>query len=402
MKRENPYNTNSNNSRNWCIHSRPDRLVISHFKSNYFRMKSQFLLIILILTLGYKCVSAQTYTENKNILKSYKIYPGTILEINNKYGKIELTTWNKDSVRIEANLSIKANSASKVMKLRNSINFDFSATSHFIVAKTVFGGSTNSVFNELRDLAESIVSGGSEVKIDYLVTTPKNINLRLTNKYGDVYADDIQGDIQIIVSNGGLKANDISGNVSIDLAFGDGYVNKIDQGRLTLSYANFSLKEAGRLSLESKSSKLTIENMESLKIQSKRDKLHLGSVKTLVGESYFSDVVVSNLVEELNINSKFGHLTLDNIKRGFSFINITSELTDMDFFFERNSTFQYDITYYKDAFIRLPKDAVKAEEKAASNDLTQKLIYGHIGSAESSSKVKVIASKKAMVNLFIK
>ncbi len=402
MNLANQFSTISNDYRSLRVPSQPHKQAFSHFKPNYFRMKSKILLVLLLLTLGYKCVSAQTYTENKNILKSYKIYSGTILEINNKYGKIELTTWNKDSVRIEANLSIKANSASKVMKLRNSINFDFSATSHFIVAKTVFGGSTNSVFNELRDLAESIVSGGSEVKIDYLVTTPQNINLRLTNKYGDVYADDIQGDIQLIVSNGGLKANNISGNVSIDLAFGDGYVNKIDQGRLTLSYANFSLKEAGRLTLESKSSKLSLENVESLKIHSKRDKLHLGSVKILIAESYFSDVIVSNLVEELNINSKFGHLTLDNIKRGFSFINITSELTDMDFFFERNSTFQYDITYYKDAFIRLPKDAVKAEEKAASSDLTQKLIYGHIGSAESNSKVKIIASKKAMVNLFIK
>jgi len=365
-------------------------------------IKSKTLLVLLVLTAVHICVLAQTYTENKNILRSYKTYPGTILEINNKYGKIELNTWNKDSVRIEANLSIKAGSVSKVMKLRNSINFDFSATTHYIVAKTVFGGPSNSVLNELRDLAESIVSGGSEVKIDYMVTTPKNINLRLTNKYGDVYADDIQGDIQLTVSNGGLKANDISGNVYIDLAFGDGYVNKIDQGRLTLSYANFSLKDAGRLTLESKSSKPSIENVESLKIQSKRDKLHLGSVKNLIGESYFSDVFIATLGDELNINSKFGHLTLDNIKRGFSFINITSELTDMDFFFERNSTFQYDITYYKDAFIKLPKDAVKAEEKAASSDLTQKLIYGHVGSADSNSKIKIIASKKAMVNLFIK
>lgn len=402
MNLANQYNTKSNDYRNLRVPCPPDKQAINHFKSNYFRMKSKILLVILILTLGFICVSAQTYTENKNILKSYKVYPGTILEINNKYGKIELTTWNKDSVRIEANLSIKANSASKVMKLRNTINFDFSATSHYIVAKTVFGGPSNSVLNELRDLAESIVSGGSEVKIDYSVTTPKNINLRLTNKYGDVYADDIQGDIQLIVSNGGIKANDISGNVSIELAFGDGYVNKIDQGRLILSYANFSLKESGRLTLESKSSKISIGNVESLKIQSKRDKLQLGSVKVLIGESYFSDVVVSTLVEELNITSKFGHLTLDNIKRGFSFINITSELTDMDFFFERNSTFQYDITHYKDAFIRLPKEAVKAEEKAASSDLTQKLIYGHIGSADSNSKVKVIASKKAMVSLFIK
>jgi hypothetical protein len=366
------------------------------------RYKSTALILIFIFIHMPFIVFAQTYTESKNILKIYKVYPGTILELNNKYGKIELITWNKDSVKIEANLSIRANSVTKVMKLRNTINFDFSATSHYIIAKTVFGGPGNSVFNELRDLAESIVMGGSEVKIDYIVTTPKNINLRLTNKYGDVYADDIHGDIQLTVSNGGLKANDLSGNVSVDLAFGDGYVNRMDQGRLTLSYANFSLKEAGRLTLESKSSKPSIDNVESLKIQSKRDKIYIGTVKNLVGESYFSDVIVSTLIEELNLNSIFGHISLDNVKRSFSFVCITSELTDMDFFFERNSSFQYDITYYKDANVRLPKEAVKAEEKTTTRDLTQKLIYGHIGSAENNSKVKIVASKRASVNLFIK
>ena len=164
MNLANQYSTKSNDYRSLRVPRQTYKQAFNPFKSNYFRMKSKILLVLLILTLGYKYVSAQTYTENKNILKSYKIYPGTILEINNKYGKIELTTWNKDSVRIEANLSIKANSASKVMKLRNSIHFDFSATSHFIVAKTVFGGSTNSVFNELRDLAESIVKRSAGVK----------------------------------------------------------------------------------------------------------------------------------------------------------------------------------------------------------------------------------------------
>lgn len=395
MKRVNLYKTDMDKKKGG--HSAPDS---EKFSGEWKKVKV-YMVLLGLLTMNM-FVSAQTFTENKNILRSFKVYAGTILEINNKYGKIELSTWNKDSVRIEANLSIKANSTSKLMKLRNTINFDFSATSHYIVAKTVFGGSGNSVLNELRDLAESIVSGGSEVKIDYTVTTPKNINLRLTNKYGDVYADDIQGDIQIIVSNGGLKANDLSGNVSVDLAFGDGYVNKIEQGRISLSYANFSLKEAGRLTLDSKSSKPSIENVESLKIQSRRDKLHLGVVKNLLGESYFSDIYVSTLSEELNVNTKFGHLTIDNIKRQFSFVSVTSELTDMDFYFERSNTFQFDITYFKDAFVHLPKEAVKAEEKTASSDLSQRLIFGHVGSAESNSKIKIVASKKAMINLFIK
>jgi hypothetical protein len=288
------------------------------------------------------------------------------------------------------------------MKLRNSIDFDFSSTSHYIIAKTVFKSTGNSLVDELKTLAESIVSSNGGIKIDYQVTTPKNINLRLTNKYGDVYTDDLEGDIQMIIANGGLKAGNLSGNVTVDLSFGDGYIDKIDKGRLVLSYADISLKSTDRLTLESKSSKVAIDNVQSLKLQTRRDKLNLGTVSFIAGDTYFSDVRVTNLIEELNLNAKFGTVSIENIKRGFTFANVTSEYTDVDLFFERNNTFLYDITYNKDALIRLPKEAARTEDKVSGSDPIQKILRGQVGSAESISKVKILVTKKASVNLFIK
>jgi hypothetical protein len=64
--------------------------------------------------------------------------------------------------------------------------------------------------------------------------------------------------------------------------------------------------------------------------------------------------------------------------------------------------FQYDITYFKDAFLRLPKEAVKSEDKFASYNMLLKLASGHIGPAESEAKVKIFVAKKASVNFFIK
>jgi hypothetical protein len=347
-------------------------------------------------------MTAQSYTENKNMVKRYKVYPNSTLDISNKYGKIEIVTWDKDSAVIETFLTIQTSSPSRMMKLRNTIDFDFSVTNHYIVAKTVFQTSGNNLIKGIKNLAESIVYSGNEVKIDYIVTIPKSINLRVNNKYGDVYADDLDGDIKLVIANGGLKANNLTGSLNIDLSFGDGTVNRIDKGHLTLSYADFTLKEANQLTLDSKSSKINIDNVESLRIQSRHDKLQLGTVKFLAGETDFCHILINKLIEELNLNAKFGSISADNISKSFSFININSELTDMSLFFERGSMFQYDITYHKDAFVHLPKEAVKSEEKFVSSNMILKLNYGYIGSAENTSKLKILAVKKATVSIFIK
>jgi hypothetical protein len=344
----------------------------------------------------------QTYSENKNVVKRYKLYPNSTLDISNKYGKIEIVNWDKDSAMIEAFLKIQTSNPSRMAKLRNTIDFDFSVTNHYIVAKTVFASSGNIFINGIKNLAESIVYNGDEVKIDYIVTIPKNINLRASNKYGDVYADDLDGDIKLTIANGGLKANALTGNVNIDLSFGDGTINRMNKGQVTLAYADFTLKESNQITLDCKSSKITIENCESLKLQSRHDKLHLGTLKSLTGQTDFSNIQIGSLSDEINLNMRFGGLSTENIHKSFSFVNINSELTDLNLIFERGATFQYDITYFKDAVIRLPKEAVKSEEKYVPGNTALKLTYGHVGSPESISKLKILASKKASVNVLIK
>src|ERR1035437_9529051 len=127
-----------------------------------------FLMLTLSTTMGW----AQNYTENKNVVKRYKLYPNSTLDVNNKYGKIEIVNWDKDSVMIEAFLTIQTSSPTRMAKLRNSIDFDFSVNNHYIIAKTIFLSNGNAIINGIRNLAESIVYSGDEVKIDYVVTIP--------------------------------------------------------------------------------------------------------------------------------------------------------------------------------------------------------------------------------------
>ena len=362
---------------------------------NYFKIS---VLLIAISFTG--SAFAQPYTDSRSVTKSFKAMPGTTVDINNKYGKVEVTTWNKDSVRIEANLSIKTSSTTKMMKLRNMISFDISATGHYILARTVF--TSSGFISDLKDWAESLVSGAGEVSIDYTIKMPASLNLKITNKYGDVYTDNISGEVQISLANGGLKANDFTGITNIDLSFGDGYINSMTNGRIILSYANLSLKNTNQCSLESKSSKIDIDHAESLKMNMKRDKLNIGNVRYLTGQTYFADIWITNLSDEINIDTQFGKLTAITVDKGFSFINVRSEYTDLDFSFEHGSAFDYDLTYYKDVFLQLPKEAVKNDEKTSSTDMSMKTTFGHVGNSTSNKMLKISMAKKASLSIFLK
>jgi hypothetical protein len=308
-------------------------------------------------------------------------------------------TWEKDSVSFNIDLRIKASNDSKLNKLKSNIDFDFTGTEYYVIAKTRIGKNTNSVFSDLADIAGSILSSDNQVTIDYLVKMPKHINLKLENKFGDVYIDDFDGNINLTLSNGELKANNLSGNTVINLSSGDGVVNSVKEGKLIISYSDFHIKEIDKLTIESRSSRISIEKANFLKLISRRDKINLPEISELYGESYWSDFTIHQLGNELNYSLNSGNLSIDAIEKGFSFIQIVSEYTDLDLVFERGSVFQIDITHHQDVILNYPRQLADLQTKVINEEDKQELTFGKIGSGSSDSKVKISALKKCTINI---
>ncbi len=353
----------------------------------------------LILVFMITAVPLMSQQYSKRIVKSFKVNNSTTVDIFNKYGKIHIVTWEKDSVKFNIDLSIKASSDSKLNKLKNNIDFDFTGSAYYVIARTKVGKNTNSVFNDLADIYSSIISKDNWATIDYLVMMPKHINLKVENKFGDIYIDDFDGNINVKLSNGEIKANSLNGNSVIDISTGDGLVNQIKDGKLVISYSDFHVREVDRLSVESRSSRINIEQADFLKLTSRRDKIDLPDVSELYGESYWSDFTIHHLRNELNFNMNSGNLSVDAIQKGFSFIQVISEYTDFDLVFEKGSAYLIDITHHEDVMLSYPRQLSNLQTKVISEDDKQKLTYGKIGSAGSESKVKISAPKKCTISI---
>lgn len=337
-------------------------------------------------------LQAQEYSDNIKLSKSFRVNKSSTVEVYNKYGKLHVITWARDSVKFDVDASIKSSSNEKVKKLRDKISFDFTGTEYYITAKTIFSNQYSGFFKDLVDFAEGILTSDNYVEINYKVYVPEYVNIKLNNKFGDIYIESLTGDININLSNGDLKANDFKGNSTLRISMGDADIKTINNGKVYVNYSELNIDNVEQLNLDSRLSRINIDKANIIKILSKKDKVYITKLNQIYGELYFSDFTAYNLENKISFKSNYGNVNLEMISKDFKFIDITSEYTDMTLLFEDDASFDIDITD-KDANIKYPSDNVNIKKEAINVDENRFNTFGTIGKGTPTAKVKVSAIK---------
>jgi len=355
---------------------------------------------VLFACTGLSFSAGQEFTNQ--VVRTYKISNETSVEVINKYGKIHVMSWEQDSVKFIIDIKIKNKDAEKLNKIKNNINFEFTPTPYYVIAKTAFGDGPEDAFKDLVDIAGSYFSSQNSITIDYTVMVPTYSALKMENKFGDVYLDDREGNLNLTLSYGNFKANSLNGNCSIKLSSGDAEINSLRVGQITTSYSNLHILNVEKLSLESRSSNINIEEISDLTLRSKRDKLVLPRVRVMNGDSYFSEFSMLGLQDELDYIFRYGSLTIDNIEKDFSAITIKSEYTDLRLSFVKGAAYDIEITHHQDALLTYPRSLGTLEDKVLNAAEKQRVTFGRIGSAQSDSRVTISAPKKCIISIIQK
>ncbi|MCF8371263.1 MAG: hypothetical protein K9H64_06560 [Bacteroidales bacterium] len=363
------------------------------------KYKTVSILLFLLATLVIES-QAQVFTESKTVSRSFKVSQNTKVDISNKYGKIHLVPWKKDSVRFEIRMNVQSSSPTKLDKTISSIDFDFTGTPYFVSAKTTFSNQRPGFINELINLAESLANGGNDVEINYMVMVPGYVELNIDNKYGDVYLNDTEAKLRLNLSNGNLKAHDLNAEAEISVSFGDAMINSVGEARLTLSYADVEIRDADRLDIDCKSSKVRIEGVNVLRVKSKRDKFTIKKINSIQGDAFFTDFWIDELFENANMDMKYGNFNLDFISQDFSFLKINSEWTDMQFFFETGSGYSFNMQHF-DTKINYPENLATLTTECLDADKKQFELKGHIGNKEKTSDLR-LRNRSGNVTIFHK
>ena len=359
-------------------------------------MKYNSNILLVLALLAANLAFGQVYERNRSETKSWKVYSQTSLEIVNKYGNINLFNWSKDSVRIEIKAQVKASKEQKADKLFEFIDFEFNDSKYYIVAKTQLRQNQGSFWAELSDLANTVFSGNNKIQIDYDVYLPADMELKLENKFGNIYMTNYQGKLSIDLSNGDLKAYNLSGQSDITLSFGNATINTIDNGYMDLSYAELNLDSANELQLESKSSEIEIGKLGTLQINSRRDKLQVDELSILTGESSFTYITLDRFEKDIKLKTEFGDLKINEVALDFHQIDLESKYSDLLIKFSPSASTDINVEYSETTGIYYPDKYSTLKTSVLDEKTGKKSLNGNIGVTQQNSpmlKITIQAGK---------
>jgi hypothetical protein len=343
-------------------------------------------------------ITGQDFSEKRIFSKSFHVNREMKLEVDNKYGTVQITPWDKDSVSVRAEVEASSSNLERLHKMFQGIDVNISETSFLVRAETEFTQNINMLFESFKGMTKKIIPYESKIEINYYISAPEYLNMRIVNKYGNVYMENNTGTFSLNLSNGSFKANSLSVTEGINLTFCDATINRMKGGSVDASFSEVVIGESGDLSINSISSRFDLKKTGKLDTESRRDKFFIGTAASLKGNSYFTDYRVEQLDKEINLVIKYGSLNAYMINKSIELVTIHSAYSDINLTFDPTVSYSLDIKHVN-AFLVVPEKNSKIEKKILNDEKKEYMTFGSVGRNPGNTKVMIDATRG---NIYLK
>jgi hypothetical protein len=361
-------------------------------KKKMMTMHYNFLTIILILSFSYGISSGQSVSDKKIYRKSLPVNKEITLELNNKYGNIHINPWNKDTVSVKVEIEASAPDRDRLHKMLRDVDVDITGTTFIVKVETEFTESITTLFESFKEMTRKIIPYESRIEINYFIEAPEYLDMKIVNRYGDVYMENNTGKLSLNLSNGSFKANSISETGEIKLVFCDATVNNLAKGNINASFSEVEINESHDLTITSISSKFDLKRTAMINVDSKRDKFYIGTINSIKGDSYFTDYHIDELLHEISLNTKYGNLSTALVDKNFYGVTIKSAYTDIDLTFHNLASYNLEIKHLN-AFLVLPERKSSIKKRAIDEEKNEFMTSGTVGSNPGNVKVMIDATR---------
>jgi len=323
-------------------------------------------LMTIALVFGHS-VMAQSFKKTNHYQETFPLTHQMEVSIINKYGDIQIIHWEKDSVMIEVEVEVNSNKESKAEKLFQSIDIKFRNNFFYVVAETSLAGKST-VWNDISDKTKLLFNSNTTTRINYVVYMPNTFKLSIQNKYGQVYLGDYKGELDVNLSNGDFKAHHLLGNTKLKISFGDLYIGRITHGLLEANNAEAEIEECTFLETNTKVSKLRIEKIEELQMNSAHDKYYIGILSKVSGLSRYTFLKINELDRHIDISQKFGSMHFRHIDSNVGRFYLNTYKTDIHLSLSQEQEYHIDLRSIIQPVIQFPAGDYEKTEKVIDDE----------------------------------
>jgi hypothetical protein len=348
---------------------------------------------LILLTALFISFSLAAQEASKEYHKEYSADKNTTLDLNNRYGDVAITGWDKDQIVIDVRVTVKHPDKSKAEKYLNQIDVQFNQDGNTISAKTVIQDNFNF----------SGWSNNRDFKINYTVKMPFVSSLTLENRYGNTNIDELRGLVNLDIKYGGIEIEKLTrGNEKplnhVSVAYGKGNITEAGWLDVYVRCTNtLSIDKSQALLIDSKYSKLKIGETSSIVGEAKYDTYSVDKINNLVLETGYTGVNVGTLNKKLSFEGNYGSLTVDEIPAGFESIDVDVRYSGVRLGIAENASYKLDAESSYGG-IKYNEDNLKFTRRIVENNSSE--ISGVIGKDESTSSTVKAKTAYGTIKLF--
>jgi len=344
----------------------------------------------------YSAISqAQNYSDSRFVSKSFPASNLKLIELSNKYGDVLVETWDKDSLKFEIEITVKGEKFEHLEMLMDMVKTEVFSNGDFASASTKIGEESG-LLQKSRYAIANKISGNQRIIVDYKLFMPARIPLRLKNRFGDVILPNMTAHVDLEVAHGNVKGRNFK-TLNAQLSYGELRASKILKANLNLNYMDdVEIDEVIDLELISVSSKLHIEKVETLEIESKHDKLIFDELDLLRGQTSFSRLKIARLNKRCTLNSKFGEVKIESLSNSLNSINCIGSSTDYEIFWSEGFSANFDLQLENAKTVVLPNSGITIIKDQTIEKLRS--LNGKIGDAAQGADLRINA-KNAYITL---
>ncbi len=319
------------------------------------------------------------YTKEKTIKKEYEVSANPLLKVNNSYGNLNIVSWNENRILIEVHIKTNGNNEEKVQKKLDEISVDFDASNSMVSARTIFAKERN-----------SWGWGGNtkvNMQINYTIKLPVKSNVSLSNDYGSISLDRVDGHAKISCDYGRLDIGELRGrnnSLSFDYTSNSriGYMNS---GKVSADYSGFTIEKAGDLVINADYTNSKIEKMGNLDYSSDYGKIEVGEADNVQGTGDYISVRLGTIHGNVDITSDYGSLKISKLAADAGNVRLKTDYTGVKIGYDPAYNFNFEITTSY-AGVSGKDDFEMSISKVKS---TSKYYKGHYGDANSSNFISI-------------
>ena len=325
-------------------------MKLKKFNLNQFQQAILLCLVLLGSSASMAWASGPDQEFTKKINREFSTTASGMTALYNKYGKVHVNTWDKNSVKIDITIIVNANNQRDADKIFERINVNFTNTAGYVKAETVVNAESKNWWpgNNCQDF-----------KINYEVWMPIGNQLDLKNKYGNSYVANLNGKLSAEIRYGDLRTETVNNEANLSIGYGKASMAKVRNLSGYLSYGGLVLTEATDVQIDTKYSELQIDKANSVRVTSKYDDFNLGNIQDLrVQTKYanirvenagaifltaqYTDVKARNISASIDADMTYGSLKVGALARNFSEAKIVGKYTDVQMNVESGAAFRFD------------------------------------------------------------